>query len=176
MKRLIPDPSLPKNIGTIAEKGVEERSHDYVCFDCGIHFLTAKQKQQRAGYATTFHMGTCCLCGMRKGITHIRHYNWLNSTKDNVAIPQQINQIKTMSKTKIVLPDKTEAEAHFEVSVTQDGEVAAGYQKVLVDTDKNEEVNDGEPKVLTLTDAQKQQIIDALNPVMSEIITANEAG
>ncbi len=49
-----------------------------VCFDCGVKYLTEKQKQQ-GGNAVTFHQGICCQCGMEKSVTSVRHYNNLKS-------------------------------------------------------------------------------------------------
>ena len=62
------------------KKQIENRPSDYVCFDCGHDFLTEKQKSGE-GHCVTAHMGTCCLCGETKSITHIRAFNWLRYVK-----------------------------------------------------------------------------------------------
>ena len=54
---------------------VSARTSDYVCVDCGVKFLTDKQKEN--GGVSTFHLGKCGLCGEEKSITHIRTYNYL---------------------------------------------------------------------------------------------------
>jgi len=58
------------------KEDVENRKSDYVCIDCGIEFLTDKQKQKSG--VSTFHKSECCLCGEEKSVTHIRVYNYLN--------------------------------------------------------------------------------------------------
>lgn len=57
------------------QKQIDNRPHDFVCFDCGHEFLTEKQK--KGGGVVTAHKGECCLCGEEKGITHIRAFNYL---------------------------------------------------------------------------------------------------
>jgi len=54
-------------------------NQNYVCVDCGVKYLTEEQKKNR--YATTFHIGKCCECGKEKGVTNIRHYNYLREKK-----------------------------------------------------------------------------------------------
>lgn len=44
-----------------------------VCFDCGIKYLTRKQRKE--GGVATFFLGTCCECKNLKHVTSIRHYN-----------------------------------------------------------------------------------------------------
>ena len=56
------------------EKTKEEYGN-YVCINCGIPFLTDKQKEE-SGVAT-FNRGYCCICRKFKSVTHIRHYNYL---------------------------------------------------------------------------------------------------
>lgn len=58
-------------------KKVRNRTSDYVCVDCGQQFLTEKQRANPR--ICTFHQSTCCLCGEEKGVTNIRHYNYLNA-------------------------------------------------------------------------------------------------
>ena len=50
---------------------------EVVCVDCGVTYLTEKQKEQFR--VTTFHQGTCFLCEKEKPVTSIRHYNYLNA-------------------------------------------------------------------------------------------------
>jgi hypothetical protein len=54
---------------------VENRKSDYVCVECGVPYLTDKQKEE--GGCTTFHKGICGICEEEKSITHIRTYNYL---------------------------------------------------------------------------------------------------
>jgi len=56
--------------------GIDNRTSDYVCFDCGREFLTEQQKQQQGG-AITAHIATCGLCAVSKPVVHIRNWNWL---------------------------------------------------------------------------------------------------
>lgn len=53
----------------------EGRTSDYVCADCGVKYLTEKQKKQDR--VSTFHLNICGLCGEEEGVTHIRTYNYL---------------------------------------------------------------------------------------------------
>ncbi len=55
---------------------IDNRKSDYVCFDCGVLFLTEEQKKSE-GSQVTFSVSDCCLCGENKGTTNIRHYNRL---------------------------------------------------------------------------------------------------
>ncbi len=55
---------------------IDNRTSDYVCIDCGVPFLTEKQKSE-GGHGTTFHKTVCGLCGKEGSVTHIRHYNRL---------------------------------------------------------------------------------------------------
>ncbi len=43
---------------------IENRPHDYICFDCGRDFLIEEQKE--IDMITTCHLGECCLCGEEK--------------------------------------------------------------------------------------------------------------
>lgn len=58
--------------------GIEKEIY-YVCFDCGNHYLTDKQKERNS--IVTAHKGECGLCKKITGITHIRAFNWLNKVK-----------------------------------------------------------------------------------------------
>lgn len=62
-----------------SKKEIESRKSDYVCFDCGIEFLSDKQKS--IGGVVTAHVSKCGLCGQEKSVTHIRTFNWLNYPK-----------------------------------------------------------------------------------------------
>lgn len=53
----------------------------WVCWDCGMPYLTEKQKQQ--GGAITAHINICDVCGENKTVTHVRHWNYL---QPNLAI------------------------------------------------------------------------------------------
>ena len=59
------------------KKGAEARISDYVCFDCGIKYLTPEQIEE--GGVSTFSVSTCGICEEKKGTTHIRHYNYLRT-------------------------------------------------------------------------------------------------
>jgi len=62
------------------QEQIDNRKSDYVCFDCGVLFLTEEQKKS-GGHAVTFSVSECCLCHQEKGTTHIRTYNWLRIPK-----------------------------------------------------------------------------------------------
>lgn len=59
---------------------IDNRKSDYVCFDCGVQFLTEEQKKND-GRVATFSVSECCLCGEEKGTTNIRTYNYLRIPK-----------------------------------------------------------------------------------------------
>jgi len=52
---------------------------NYVCTQCGEPYLTKEQKEQDE--ILTFHIGICGVCGKKRGVTHIRAYNWLQDLK-----------------------------------------------------------------------------------------------
>lgn len=54
-------------------------SNSTVCFECGVKYLTPKQKEQ--GGAVTAHLGHCVECKESKLVTHIRHYNYLKKNE-----------------------------------------------------------------------------------------------
>lgn len=58
------------------QEQIDNRKSDYVCFDCGVLFLTEEQKKGE-GSQVTFSVSECCLCHQEKGTTNIRHYNRL---------------------------------------------------------------------------------------------------
>lgn len=58
------------------QEQIDNRSSDYVCFDCGHLFLTDTQKKGE-GHAVTAHKSNCGLCGQDKSVTHIRAFNYL---------------------------------------------------------------------------------------------------
>lgn len=45
----------------------------YICFDCGNNFDKRKNRQD---HACTSHNGKCDVCGLIKGITHVRHFGY----------------------------------------------------------------------------------------------------
>lgn len=47
----------------------------YVCFDCGNKFLSEEQNNQDR--VITVHHSSCDLCGVSKGVTHVRNFNYL---------------------------------------------------------------------------------------------------
>lgn len=70
------------NKNPFTQEQISLRTSDAVCFDCGKHFLTKKQKDS-GGNAVTFNTGTCGLCNQEKSVTHIRNYNWLQLNNGN---------------------------------------------------------------------------------------------
>lgn len=64
------------------EDEIEERikTNGYCCVDCGVNYLTEKQKSQE-GNVSTFHKGVCTVCLKETSVTHIRHYNYLRKLK-----------------------------------------------------------------------------------------------
>ncbi len=65
-----------ENKTSFTQEQIDNRTSDYVCWDCGTQFLTAEQKKE-AGYNVTAHENNCGLCGEKKGVTHIRAWNRL---------------------------------------------------------------------------------------------------
>jgi len=61
-------------------KQINDRTSDNICFDCGIEFLTDKQKA--IGGVVTAHKGECGLCGKEKSVTDMRRFNYLNYPKN----------------------------------------------------------------------------------------------
>jgi len=59
------------------QKAKEVRTSDYVCWDCGLPYLSEKQKDESSGTAVTAHNAECGLCGENKTVTHIRAWNYL---------------------------------------------------------------------------------------------------
>lgn len=53
---------------------IENRTSDYVCWDCGIPFLTDEQ-QKADSRAITAHIAKCGLCGESKYVRHMRYWN-----------------------------------------------------------------------------------------------------
>lgn len=67
----------PKFIQKHTQEQIDNRTSDYVCFDCGRPFLTENQVTNNTGSGVTFHMSICGLCREEKGVCHIRTYNYL---------------------------------------------------------------------------------------------------
>lgn len=61
------------------KKQIEQRTSDYVCFDCGRMFLSEEQKV--GSIIVTAHVSKCGLCGNEKSVTHMRAFNYLQKTK-----------------------------------------------------------------------------------------------
>lgn len=55
----------------------KEKDAEYVCFECGVGYLSKKDKKED-GHAVTFSNSNCDLCGEFKGTTSVRHYNYLH--------------------------------------------------------------------------------------------------
>ena len=64
-----------------SKQDVEQRSSDYVCFKCGLEFLTEKDKKEDA--VSTFFTSECGLCRELTLVTNIRNYNYLNIHENN---------------------------------------------------------------------------------------------
>lgn len=60
---------------------IRKRTSDYVCVDCGVTFLSKRQRRKENSHVTTFHKGECGLCNKEKAVTHIRAYNYLHKPK-----------------------------------------------------------------------------------------------
>lgn len=60
------------------QEQIDNRTSDYVCFDCGRPFIQGLE--DRSG-VSTFHNSECGLCGEVNGVTHIRNWDWLRLTK-----------------------------------------------------------------------------------------------
>jgi hypothetical protein len=59
-----------------SQEEINNKTSDYICFDCGKLFLTEEQKKEEK--IVTANLGFCCLCGENKLLSSIRHFNWLN--------------------------------------------------------------------------------------------------
>lgn len=55
---------------------IENRTSDYICWDCGNEFKTPEQLTRES--VVTQHTENCGLCGEEKPVTHIRAFNYLN--------------------------------------------------------------------------------------------------
>lgn len=64
------------NGSALTQEQIDNRTSDYVCWDCGIQFLTEAQKKREG--VVTAHKSICGLCREDKSVTHIRHWNWLH--------------------------------------------------------------------------------------------------
>lgn len=63
------------------QEQINKRKNDLVCFNCGINFLTNKQKSSE-GSVATFNIGICGLCNNENKVTNIRTYNYLKIPKE----------------------------------------------------------------------------------------------
>jgi len=61
---------------SFSKEDVENRTSDYICWNCGTQFLSKKQREEEG--VVTAHLSKCGLCGENKTVTHYRHWNWLN--------------------------------------------------------------------------------------------------
>ena len=57
------------------QKQINDRTSDYVCFDCGKEFLSEEQKNRN--FIITVHESHCGLCNELKSVVHIRNWNYL---------------------------------------------------------------------------------------------------
>ena len=69
----------PDRLYTFKEVQAARDVSEYVCFRCGEQFLTPHQLYTciRESQVVTAHEGECCLCHQTRGVTHIRHFNYL---------------------------------------------------------------------------------------------------
>ncbi len=56
------------------KEDIENRSSDYVCFDCGLSF----NKIDNNVTVLTCRYSKCGLCQENKSVTHMRAFNYLN--------------------------------------------------------------------------------------------------
>lgn len=61
---------------TVTQEQIDNRKSDLVCVECGVQFITDRQRQV-GGSVSTFRKAVCCLCGTNTHVTHYRHYNYL---------------------------------------------------------------------------------------------------
>lgn len=52
---------------------INNRTSDYICFDCGEQFIEPDRPDQ----VVTAHTGECGLCGEVKSVAHYRLFNYL---------------------------------------------------------------------------------------------------
>lgn len=62
---------------TFTQEQIDNRTSDYICFDCGLQFLTEEQKKREN--ITTAHKAKCGLCQQEKTVIHFRHWNYLHA-------------------------------------------------------------------------------------------------
>jgi len=62
------------------------------------------------------------------------------------------------------------------LSIDDSGNVTVNYQKVLVDNTDGSQENDGAPQTLTLQPADAQNLLDAIEPVLTPLVSGAPAG
>ena len=62
------------------------------------------------------------------------------------------------------------------LSIDDSGNVTVNYQKVLVDNTDGTQENDGAPQTLTLQPADAQNLLDAIEPVLTPLVSGTTAG
>lgn len=60
---------------SFTQEQIDNRISDYVCWDCGLQFITDEQKKREE--VVTAHKSICGLCNQHKLVTSIRNWNWL---------------------------------------------------------------------------------------------------
>lgn len=60
------------------QEQIDNRTSDWICFECGGDFLSKAQKSERGHAAVTAHTSVCGLCGKNTTVIHARNWNWLN--------------------------------------------------------------------------------------------------
>ena len=64
------------------QKQIDKRVTEYVCYDCGHHFLNQSTCPADGVLSvSTFHTGICGLCKTEQSVTHVRAYNHLKIPK-----------------------------------------------------------------------------------------------
>ena len=48
---------------------------DYICYPCGLSYLTEQQTKMHHVY--TYHLGECAICKQEVPVTHKRAFNYL---------------------------------------------------------------------------------------------------
>jgi len=58
-----------------AEANERKYLNDYVCYPCGLPYLT--EQQTKMHHVHTYHLGECAICGHKVPLTHKRAFNYL---------------------------------------------------------------------------------------------------
>lgn len=64
-------------MGHFTKEQIDNRTSDYICWDCGHKFLTEDDKKNGVGNVVTAHESECGLCGKITSVTHMRTWKYL---------------------------------------------------------------------------------------------------